>query len=96
MHATDFWATDTRKVWGKSQMRATYIPDANNPSNPLTSSDDPNKSTLTSPRVLHTFYPTNSVGKKEKTEVGTEVGQGVKRISHKYGYICVGFFLFSN
>jgi len=23
----DFWATDACKVWGKSQMRATYIPD---------------------------------------------------------------------
>ena len=33
MHATDFWATDARKVWGKSRMRATYIPDARNPSN---------------------------------------------------------------
>jgi len=25
--ATDFWATDMRKVWDKSRMRATYIPD---------------------------------------------------------------------
>jgi len=33
MYATDFWATDARKVWGKSQMRATYIPDAHNPFN---------------------------------------------------------------
>jgi len=33
MHATDFLATDTRKVWAKSRMRATYIPDARNPSN---------------------------------------------------------------
>jgi len=33
MHATDFWATDARKVWGKSRMRATYILDACNPSN---------------------------------------------------------------
>ena len=31
---TDFWATDARKVWGKSWMRATYIPDARNPFNP--------------------------------------------------------------
>jgi len=33
MHATDFWASDARKAWGKSRMRATYIPDAGNPSN---------------------------------------------------------------
>ena len=33
IHAMDFWATDTRKVWGKSRMCATYIPDARNPSN---------------------------------------------------------------
>jgi len=33
MHATDFWATDARKVWGKSRMRATYIPDTRNPFN---------------------------------------------------------------
>jgi len=33
IHATDFWATDTRKVWGKSRMHATYIPDARNPFN---------------------------------------------------------------
>ena len=79
MHATDFWAMDTHKVWGKSHMHATYILDANNPSNSLTSSDDRNKSTLSSPRVLHTFYSTISVGKKGKTEVGTEVGQGVKK-----------------
>jgi len=26
MHATDLWATDARKIWGKSRMRATYIP----------------------------------------------------------------------
>jgi len=32
MHATDFWATDTCKVWDKSWMRAAYIP-AGNPSN---------------------------------------------------------------
>jgi len=34
MHATDFWATDARKVWGKSWMHATYIPDTRNPFNP--------------------------------------------------------------
>jgi len=33
------------------------------------------------------------MGKKGKTEVGTEVGEGVKRIPHKHGHICVGFFL---
>jgi len=32
------------------------------------------------------------MGKKEKTEIGTEDGEGVKRIPHKYGNICVGFF----
>jgi len=31
------------------------------------------------------------MGKKGKTEVGTEVGKGVKKKPHKYGYICVGF-----
>jgi len=25
MHATDFWATDARKVWGKSRMHATLL-----------------------------------------------------------------------
>jgi len=35
IHATDFWVTDARKVWGKSQMCTTYIPDAGDPSNPL-------------------------------------------------------------
>jgi len=34
IHATDFWATDTNKVWGKSQIHATYIPDARNPFDP--------------------------------------------------------------
>ena len=34
MHAIDLWATDTHKVWGKSRMHATYIPDARNPVNP--------------------------------------------------------------
>jgi len=29
--AHNFWANDARKVWGKSRMRATYIPDARNP-----------------------------------------------------------------
>jgi len=33
MHATDFWATDARKVWGKSWMHVSYIPDARNPFN---------------------------------------------------------------
>ena len=33
IHATDIWATDAHKVWGKSQMRATYIPDVHNPFN---------------------------------------------------------------
>jgi len=33
MHATDFWATDARKVLGQFRMRATYIPDARNPFN---------------------------------------------------------------
>jgi len=31
MCATDFWATDARKVWGKSRMRTTYIPDVGIP-----------------------------------------------------------------
>jgi len=60
-----------------------------------TSIDHPNKSTLTIPRVLHTFSSTNSVGKKEKTEVGTEDGEGVEknpRIPHEYGRTWVGFF----
>jgi len=30
---------------------------------------------------------------KGKTEVGTETGEGVKRIPHKYGHISVGLFL---
>jgi hypothetical protein len=30
MHATDFWVTDARKVWGKSRMRTTYNSDARN------------------------------------------------------------------
>ena len=33
MCATDIWATDACKVWGKYRMRATYIPDARNPIN---------------------------------------------------------------
>ena len=28
MYATDCWATDARKEWGKSGMRTTYITDA--------------------------------------------------------------------
>jgi len=35
MCATDIWATDACKVWGKSRMRANYIPDARNPINPV-------------------------------------------------------------
>jgi len=35
MHATDFWVTDARKVWGKSRMRTTYNSDARNLFNPL-------------------------------------------------------------
>ena len=31
MHATNLWATHARKVWGKSQMRTSYIPDARYP-----------------------------------------------------------------
>jgi len=45
----------------------------------LTSSNDPSKSTVTSPRVLHTSSSTISMGQKEKTEAGTEVGEGVKK-----------------
>jgi len=30
MYATNFWATDACKVWGKSRMRTTYIPDTRN------------------------------------------------------------------
>jgi hypothetical protein len=41
MHATDLWATDARKVWGKSRMRATYIPDSRNPFNPVWLSQPP-------------------------------------------------------
>jgi len=56
MHATDFWATDARKVWGKSRMHAIYIPDARNPlwfstiilEIPNFFVYDPDKSTLTS------------------------------------------------
>jgi len=33
MHATDFWATDARKIWEKSLMRATYILDVGDPFN---------------------------------------------------------------
>ena len=33
MYGRDFWATDLRKVWGKSWIHATYITDACNPSN---------------------------------------------------------------
>jgi len=36
-------------------------------------------STLTSPKVLYTFSSTISMRKKEKTEVGTEVGEGVQK-----------------
>jgi len=43
----------------------------------LTISNDPNKSTLTSPRVLQTFFSTIRVGKTGKTEVGTEVGDRI-------------------
>jgi len=45
----------------------------------LTSSNDPNKSTLTSPRVLNIFFSSISMGRKGKTEIGTEVGKGVKK-----------------
>ena len=34
MRTKVLWATDTRKVWGKSRMRTTYILVAGNPSNP--------------------------------------------------------------
>jgi len=36
MLAADFWVTEARKVRGKSQMHATYIPDARNPFNQAT------------------------------------------------------------
>jgi len=55
----------------------------------LTSSNDPDKSTLTSPRVLHTFSSTICMGKKGKTEVGTDIGEGVKKESHTNMAICV-------
>ena len=47
----------------------------------LTSQPSQIPTTLTSPRVLHTFFSTVSMGKTEKTEVGTEVGTGVKKES---------------
>jgi len=33
MRATDFWATNARKVWGKSRMHAAYVPDGHKTSN---------------------------------------------------------------
>jgi len=33
MHETDFWVTDTHKVWVKSRIHATYILDSRNPFN---------------------------------------------------------------
>jgi len=48
-----------------------FVYDPNKSTWTLTSPNDPNKSTLTSPRVLHTFSSSISMGKKEK-KVGTE------------------------
>ena len=50
---------------------------------------------LTSPRVLHTFSSTISMGKKEKTEVGTEVVEGVKKnpTQAKCTVLAIQFFL---
>jgi len=53
----------------------------------LTSSNDSNKSILASSRVFHTFSSTISMGKKDKTEVGTDVGEGIERIPHKYDHV---------
>ena len=50
---------------------------------------------LTSPRVLHTFSSTISMGTKEKTEVGTEVVEGVKKnpTQAKCTVLAIQFFL---
>jgi len=61
----------------------------------LTSSNDPNKSTLTIPRVLYTFFSTISIGKKEETEIGTEVTvvEGVKKNpTQVWPYLCKVLF----
>jgi len=55
----------------------------------LASSNDPNKSTLTSPRVFNKFSSTISIGKKGKIEVGTEVEEGVKKNpTQMWPYLC--------
>ena len=56
---------------------------------------DPNKTTLTSPRVLHTvaFSSTISMGKEKKLKFGLKLGKKFKRILHRFGHICVEFFL---
>jgi len=55
----------------------------------LASSNDPNKLTVTSPRVLHTFSSTISMGKKGKSEVGTEVVEGVQKNPKQiWPYLC--------
>jgi len=43
-------------------------------------------------RVLHTFSSTNSTGKKEKTQVGAEVGEGVNKNPEQIWPFFPGFF----
>jgi len=57
MHATDFWATDTRKVWGKSWMHATpFISDLR--LQPITLDIHPNKY---APKISHNVSHTHSL-----------------------------------
>ena len=75
----------------KSLNFVVYDPDKST----LTISNDPNKSTLTSSLTYQTFFSTISMGKKGKTEVGTEVGQGVKKNPTQiWPYLCGILFNF--
>jgi len=80
--------TPAQSPW-KSPIFFVYDPSKST----LTSSNDPNKSTPTSPRVLHTFSSTNDFERKKKLKLGLKLGKDLKRIPHKYGHICVRFFL---
>jgi len=72
MCAMDIWATNACKVWGKSRMRATYIPDARNPIHPphLVLAVRRHNHTQLSQSLLHriTWHEAYSVAQNELDE----------------------------
>jgi len=61
LHPTDFWATDARKVWGKSWMRVTCILDARNPFNRKAATSE-----IVTGQAQGTEFGSNKEGRKQR------------------------------